>query len=128
MQLTFQTEQLKQYLDILKEKFEENKPPKHISDKEFFLKMKEETSPIYDLLEEWEDAALAFVKNRQINVHPHQIISTKENMELILLHSYYIDVRRRKYMEINQSSHYIFDQILREIKKVTDNHEKETNN
>lgn len=128
MLLKDQTKQLIQYLDILRDKFEENNPPKHISDKKFFLKMKEETAPIYELLEQWEESALSFVKNREVNVHPHQIISTKENIELILLHSYYIDVRRRRYMEINQSSHYIFEQILREIEKVTNNYAEETDN
>jgi len=118
MQLKLQTKQLKKYLDILKHKFEENNPPEHISDKDFFLKMKEETAPIYALLEEWEEEALTFVKNRLVNVHPQQIISTKENIELIILHSYYIDARKRRYMELNQSSHYIFNQILNEIEKV----------
>ena|SRR5690625_2831051 len=127
MQLKLQTKQLKKHLDILKEKFEENNPPKHISDKEFFLNMKEETAPIYELLDNWEEKALAFVKNKHVNVHPHQIISTKENIELILLHSYYIDARKRRYMELNQSSHYIFDQILSELEKVNIHHENESN-
>lgn len=115
MQLKFQTEQLKKYLDFLQNIFEKNEPPEHISDKKFFLNMKEETAPIYELLEEWEQSALSFVQNRRVNVHPQQIISTKENIELILLHSYYIDIRKRRYMEFNQSSHYILDQILSEI-------------
>src|SRR5690625_3656037 len=107
MILKQQTEQLKNYLDHLQKKFEENNPPEHISDKKFFLKMKEETSPIFELLNLWEENALAFVKNKEVNVHPQQIISTKENVELIIMHSFYIDIRKRQYMEINKSSHYI---------------------
>lgn len=115
MSLKEQTEQLKKHLDLLKGKFEENDPPEHISDKKFFLKMKEETAPIYQLLEEWEKEALEFIKNKHVRIYPHQINATKENVELILLHSYYVDIRKRIYMEYYKSSHYIFDQILSEI-------------
>lgn len=120
MELSYQTELLKEHLDQLKEKYEANQPPESMSDKHFFLQMKENTQPIYDLLEEWEQTALAFVKQRKVNVHPHQIVSTKENMELLILHSYYVDARRKRYMELNHSSHYIFDQLLRDLKFLVD--------
>lgn len=115
MELILQTELLKNHLDQLKEVFEANQPPESIRDKHFFLQMKESTKPIYDLLEEWEEKALAFVKDRKVNVHPHQIVSTRENMELLILHSYYVDVRKRRYMELNHSSHYILDQLSRDL-------------
>lgn len=115
IELIRQTEQLKQYLDELEEKYEANAPPDNLRDKSFFLMMKEETKAIYELLESWEKDALQVVKEKQINVHPHQIKSTAENMELLILHSYYVDARRKRYMELNHSSHYIFDQLLRSI-------------
>lgn len=115
MELTFQTELLKGHLDQLKEMYEANEPPESMNDKHFFLHMKESTQPIYDLLEEWEEEALAFVKKRKVNVHPHQIASTRENMELLILHSYYVDARRKRYMELNHSCHYIFDQLLKDL-------------
>ena len=115
MELVIQTDNLKQYLDDLKEIYEKNAPPENMNDKEFFNKLKKETAPIYDLLEKWEEKALLFVKNRAVNIHPHQITSTRENMELLILHSYYVDARRKRYMELNHSSHYILDQLLRDI-------------
>lgn len=115
MELQKQTEQLKQHLINLRQKFETNDPPEDRRDKPFFLKTKEETLPIYQLLELWEEAALNIVKERKVNVHPHQISSTKENMELLLMHSYYIDVKRKRYMELYNSILYIFDQLLREL-------------
>lgn len=118
MELKFQTELLKHHLEQLKEIYEANEPPENVSDKHFFLKMKESTGPIYDLLEEWEKQALALVKTRKVNVHPHQITSTRENMELLILHSYYVDARRKRYMELNHSSHYIFDQLLQDLKQL----------
>lgn len=115
MELVTETKQLKLFLDELKKIYEKNSPPENISDKSFFLKMKEETKVIYELLEKWEKNALAFVKNKVVNVHPHQVISTKENVELLILHSYYVDARRKRYMELNHSCHYILDQLLQEL-------------
>lgn len=83
-----------------------------MNDKPFFLKMKEETSSIYDLLATWEEQCLAEVKLRNLQVHPHQVHATAENIELLILHSYYKDLRKRKYMEYYNSSHYVCNQVL----------------
>jgi len=115
MELIQQTAELKQDLDELKVRYEANNPPETMNDTTFFLDMKAATEPIYSRLEEWETAALDVIKNRKINVHPHQIASTRENMELLILHSYYIDARRKRYMELNHSSHFIFDQLQRAL-------------
>ncbi|SES79834.1 protein of unknown function [Oceanobacillus limi] len=115
MNLANRTQKLKDELDRLKRIYEKNEPPENRSDKVFFSKVKENTTPIYDSLGIWEEQALAIVKEKKINVHPHQITSTRENMELLLMHSYYVDVRRKRYMELNKSVHYIFDQLLHEI-------------
>lgn len=115
MELVNQTIQLKEFLEQLKSIYEQDNPPPSFNDKAFFLRMKEETVPIYDLLVTWEKDALDFVKDKKVNVHPHQVISTRENFELLILHSYYVDARRKRYMELNHSCHYIFDQLIEEI-------------
>jgi hypothetical protein len=109
------TVQLKEYLQQLKDLFEENNPPEDRRDKEYFEMVKEKTLPIYELLSKWEELALKIIKESKISVHPNQIVSTRENMELLLMHSYYIDVRRRRYMELNQSVLYVFDQLIRAL-------------
>lgn len=114
--LTVKTTQLKNHLHSLLDRYEKNKPPENMNDKEFFLKMKCATASIYDLLEKWEALTLKEIKKRTIMLHPHQIVSTRENIELLILHSYYMDARHRRYMELNQSSVYILGQILNEIK------------
>lgn len=115
MNLEQQTRHLKKELEQLKGLYEENNPPESKKDKPFFLKVKEQTAPVYVLLEEWEDKTLQVIKAREVNLHPQQVTSTRENMELLLLHSYYIDVRRKRYMELHHSIHYIFDQLLLEL-------------
>lgn len=110
-----QTRHLKQQLNQLKERYETNEPPEDRRDKAFFSHVKEVTEPIYKRLETWEEGALGLVKKREVNLHPHQVASTRENMELLLMHSFYIDVKRKRYMELYKSVHYIFDQLLKDI-------------
>lgn len=110
-----QTKSLKQQLDQLKERYETNDPPEDRRDKVFFSYVKEVTEPIYKHLETWEEDTLGLVKNREVNLHPQQVTSTRENMELLLMHSFYIDVKRKRYMELYKSVHYIFDQLLKDI-------------
>lgn len=110
-----QTAKLRAHLNRLKERFENTAPPKNRRDRDFFNMVKEETDPVYELLEQWEEATLGIVKQRKVNVHPQQVASTRENMELLLMHSYFIDARPKRYMELYKSITYIFDQLLEEL-------------
>ena len=112
MNIEKQTAQLRKYLIDLKDRYENSAPPENRRDPDFFQMVKTETTPIYDLLESWEDDTLEQVKLRQVKVHPHQVTSTRENMELLLMHSYFFDARKKRYMDLYQSVLYIFDQIL----------------
>lgn len=114
--LLLQTEELKKQLEKLQDYYENHEAPESRKDKQFFAYVKEQTSPVYDLLAQWESLSLSVVKNRQVKVHPQQIVSTKENMELILMHSYYIDVKRRRYMELHQACQYVFDLLIDQLK------------
>jgi len=117
MELYQLTEELSKELDTLLTYYETHEPPQDLRDKEFFLMVKKATNPIYEMLQDWELQALDFVKNHKKNLHPHQIVSTKENMELLLMHTYYIDVKRKRYMELNFSVHYIFGILLTELEE-----------
>lgn len=119
MDLIRQTEKLKDDLEGLKERFENTVAPDNLKDRTFFNKVKAETMPIYDLLKTWEQDALAAVKARKASVHPNQIQSTRENMELLLMHSFYHDTRRKRYMELYTSIRYVFDLLLDSIKEET---------
>lgn len=111
------TMKLKKHIEELKIRYEQSEGPVDKKDKQFFLTMKEETKSIYRILEEWEKLALQVIKYDKINVHPQQIISTAENVELIILHSYYIDAKRKRYMNLYKSCQYVMDQLLRALKE-----------
>lgn len=110
-----QTRHLLQQLDKLKVHYESNNPPEDIRDKAFFLYVKETTEPIYRDLKIWEEDVLDLVKNREVNLHPQQVTSTKENMELLLLHSFYVDIWPKRYMALYKSVYFIFDRLLEDI-------------
>lgn len=116
MEVIKQTEQLLKDLHRLRDRFETETPPKNLKDRDFFQKVKQETSPIYERIAVWEESALKAVKAREASVHPHQVNSTRENMELLLMHSYYKDARRKRYMELYKSIKYIFEQLLNDLK------------
>ncbi|GIO22655.1 YppE family protein [Oceanobacillus sp. J11TS1] len=112
MNLIEKTKKLNYDLETLRHRFENSEAPSDRKDRTFFNMVKEKTSPIYDLLESWEADALAAVKERKAAVHPNQIQSTRENMELLLMHSFYLDVRRKRYIELYTSIRYVFDLLL----------------
>src|SRR5699024_5119517 len=113
-----QTERLKIELDTLKNMYETNAAPENRKDKSFFLKVKSETEPVYKLLTQWENNALEQIKKQNVtNVHPKQTVPAKENIVLLLQHSNYADVRRRRYIEMHHSVPYILNQLLRGLYK-----------
>ena len=103
---------LRETLDILKNNFEVADPPKSHNDRAYFLEMKKETEPIYFALQDWQAFALEASQKREIPIYPNQIIATVENYELIIVHSYYLDIRRRKFMEYYNSCMYVFHQVI----------------
>jgi|SRR5690625_1064324 len=120
------TEKLIIILDRLKQQFEKNFAANEQPGKgrEFFQMVKKETEPVFDLLERWEKESLQVISLGKSTLHPQQITSTKENMEALLLHSYYLDVRKRRYMEMYKSCFYIFSQMLKEMHDERETHTK----
>lgn len=110
-------ETLEKELETLKENYLTHEKPENRRDPEFFAYVKKQTEPIFDIINQWYEEALTFVKNREVSVHPQQVQSTEENLHLILLNSYYIDVRRKRYMELHKSILYVFDLLKKDMEK-----------
>jgi hypothetical protein len=109
---------LSEQMAVLKERFLTHEPPSDKKDKEFFERVKRETKPMYDLLLQWNEAAAAFVQQREVNVHPQQIQSTEENIHLIILHSYYIDIRSERYMDYHHSIGYVIQLLNEDLERL----------
>lgn len=111
---------LKKEFEFLRYRYETNEKPKDKRNRDFFQYVKEETDPVYAKIEAWEEAANSFVKRREVKVHPQQVASTRENMELLLLNSYYLDAKRQRYMDLYQSVFYVFDSLLNDYENSKD--------
>lgn len=107
------SKQLNTLLDSLELRFQDDAI--QLGDSDQFAEVKKKTTPIFDMLEKWEETTLTLVKERKLTLHPQQIVATRENYEMLLMHSYFKDIRIRKYMETNKSCHYILEQIMGEL-------------
>ncbi|MDC3413013.1 YppE family protein [Aquibacillus sp. 3ASR75-11] len=105
----------------LKERYLTSQKPEDKKDHAFFSFVKEETTPTYLLNQQWEEQAMRFVQNKKVHVHPQQIVSTSENIALLLMHSYYIDVRKKRYMELHHSVLYVFNRLLEDVDRIQAN-------
>ncbi|WP_082234026.1 DUF1798 family protein [Halobacillus massiliensis] len=106
------THELKQLIDERHEKYMTTEGPVDKKDHDFFNRVKLETQSMFELTEKWRKAAEVYVKDRNVRVHPNQVSSTHENVEMLILHSYYLDVEKKRFKELHQSSHYVLDMIL----------------
>lgn len=113
-QLLILTKSLIQYTDQLERAFNdqtikpENTPL-------FFEYVREHTEDVFEQLGKWESLLMTYVNNNRPIIAETMIASTKDNMNALIMHSYYKDVRRRRYMEIKRSCIYVFQAVLKEI-------------
>ncbi|MGP4071910.1 DUF1798 family protein [Piscibacillus sp. B03] len=75
-----------------------------------FNLMKKEATPIFEKIEKWEEDANKVV--HLIPIFPNQIKNTKDNLEIMILHSYFNDVRKKRFVELYQSVKYNMNLIL----------------
>lgn len=105
--------QLKKELNSLKERYLSSDKPADKKDRELFDTVKRETASLFELNNRVAELAEEYVQQTDHGkVFPLQIKNTKENFELVMLHSYYIDVPKKRYMELHNSIHYVLDQLL----------------
>ena len=83
--------------------------------REFFNKIKPEAEQYLVLLSDWEKQARLLTQKGVLKIFPQQIDATVDNMKALIMHSYYKDVRKRRYIEIKKSCYYIFTESMEEL-------------
>ncbi len=78
----------------------------------YFYEIKPEVDKYFDLIDTWGELAHQLFGEGMLAVYPQQIDATVDNMRVLIMHSYYKDVRKRRYMEIRQSCYYVFTQSI----------------
>ncbi len=107
------TDSLMGELDKGYQRFMENERPER--NRTLFEMVKQQVDPVLDTLDAWELEALHMIQTKEISLHPKQVDATCENMKAFLMHSFYKDTRKRKFIEIYKSCTYIFSHILKEL-------------
>lgn len=115
IQLKILTEKLKTELNLLHETYDKNVQVQRKRDREFFEYVKQQSIPSFNLIEKWYELTLNILRHDHLPVYEEQVGATKQNFEMLILHSYYGDVRKRRYVEMNRSCLYVFDQLLKGI-------------
>lgn len=105
------TEQLIEHLKSLEETYLEEGTVERSGP--FFRYVKKETEDVFKLLDAWEGTALRLSEEGRAAVFPQQIDATIDNMKALIMHSYYKDVRKRRYMEIQKACDYVFNQSIK---------------
>lgn len=108
------THDLISYTSILEKTFT-NTSIKPENSRSFFDYVKKDSEPIFNLLQKWETELKEFHQKNQPLITISMMDSTIDNMTALIMHSYYKDVRRRRYMEIKRSCLYTFQSILKEV-------------
>lgn len=113
-QLQQLTTSLIEYVGQLEQTFQKETNVSYDS-REMFEHVRRETEPIFETLETWETLTLDSIKRGDLSSSTQMIESTVDNMRQFIMHSYYKDVRKRRYMEMKRSLLYVFHLLLKEI-------------
>lgn len=108
------TTSLIEYVGQLEQTFQKETNVSYGS-REMFEHVRRETEPIFETLETWETLTLDSIKRGDLSSSTQMIESTVDNMRQFIMHSYYKDVRKRRYMEMKRSLLYVFHLLLKEI-------------
>src|SRR5690625_219055 len=79
----------------------------------YFRFVKEDSQEVFKTLNQWEKLVLDAIDSGSISIPQQLIESTIDNMNAFIMHSYYQDIRRRKYIEMKKSCLYVFHLVLR---------------
>lgn len=109
------TSSLIDYIEKLEQTFYQHEAV-DMNSKSAFEFVKEETEPIFEVLETWEKLTLKKIEQRKISLPTSMVESTVDNMSALIMHSYYKDVRKRRYMEIKKSLLYVLRMLLKELR------------
>lgn len=78
----------------------------------FFNEIKPEVEKYLTLIEAWGEHSHQLFEKEMLEIFPQQIDATVDNMRVLIMHSFYKDVRKRRYMEMSQSCYYVFTQSI----------------
>jgi hypothetical protein len=115
------SQQILNSLEECRNRFEQlNGKPEKTEDY-FYMKVKPTFESIMENLQKWKPLAEDWVRrNRPKYIHQSQIDSAIENMEQVVLQSFYKDVNNQRFHNLHHSVEYILCSIIDEIEEKDD--------
>ncbi|MEC2075875.1 DUF1798 family protein [Metabacillus fastidiosus] len=84
----------------------------------FFEQVKPEFEAITEVARKWKEEAINWVKEKKPKyIHELQIDSTIQNIEQIILQSFYKDTNKQRFTNLHHSVQYVLDSIISETEK-----------
>ncbi|GEM01434.1 protein of unknown function [Halolactibacillus halophilus] len=111
MTILSQTETIDRIKQTCFIRYQKKTPPAQLNDREAFNVIKQEVTPQFQLLEQWEDTLLTDIQTHTLSIHPTLVQSTRENMELIIMHSFYHDADIKRFNELVKSVDVVLDMV-----------------
>ena len=116
MELKTTSKELLQHLNKCKERFESVSTKPEKTEALFYDEVKPTFEKVMNQAIVWKPLAEAWVKEQRPKyVHLPQIESTLENIEQVVLQSFYKDVNKQRFHNLHHSVEYIVNSILAEI-------------
>lgn len=112
------SQHLLELLQESKERFKsfQEKPEK--SEAYFYNQVKPNFEMMKDKSNVWEQLALEWIKKEKPKyIHPSQIESAVENVEQVILQSFYKDINKQRFNNLHHSVEYLLNNIMNEIEE-----------
>lgn len=112
------SQHLLELLQESKQRFEsfQEKPEK--TESYFYDQVKPNFEMMKDKLNVWEQLALEWIQKKKPKyIHPSQIESAMENVEQVVLQSFYKDINKQRFTNLHHSVEYLLNNIMDEIEE-----------
>jgi len=112
------SQHLLELLQESKQRFEsfQEKPEK--TEAYFYDQVKPNFEMMKDKSNVWEQLALEWIKEKKPKyIHPSQIESAMENVEQVVLQSFYKDINKQRFNNLHHSVEYLLNNIMDEIEE-----------
>ena len=118
MELIISSKQLLELMDDCKARFEGRNQKPEKTESLFYNEVRPMYESVMNLAKNWKPLAEAWlVENKPKYIHKAQIESTIENIEQVVLQSFYKDINNQRFHNLHHSVEYIITSILVAIKE-----------
>lgn len=107
---------LQQYTDESLQRFEMVKKAQEKIEYDFFQDVKPYADLVKSTADKWKSFCLIWIENESPkHMHPPQIVSAIDNLNLISVQSFFKDSKEKRFKEMYHALQYLFENILEKL-------------